>query len=156
MGAREIAPNDAPRAVREYLGTLDDGSFGAATRAKPGFTAHADPASPWTAARKAPACLTCSDNSLIDTEHGIIADVDAMRSNKTAEVGAMRKILDRTEARFGPEPDWVAADTAHGASDTLVWLALKCRILPFIPVLDKSDRTDGTWSRTDFTLGPRE
>lgn len=32
---------------------------------------------------------------------------------------------------------------AYGSSDTLVWLALKCQILPFIPVFDKGERTDG-------------
>ena len=32
--AREIDPTDAPRAVREYLDTLDDEAFGAATTEK--------------------------------------------------------------------------------------------------------------------------
>ena len=149
--AREIDPNDAPRAVREYLDTLDDEAFGAATTAKPKFTAHADLASQWTAARKGPAFFAYSDNYLIDTDHGIILDVDASRSNKTAEVGAMRRMIDRTKERFGLKPDWVAADTAYGASDNLVWLTLKRQILPFIPVFDKSERKDGTWSRSDFT-----
>jgi len=78
-------------------------------------------------------------------------DVDASRSNKTAEVGAMRKMLDRTEESFGVKPDWIAADTAYGSSETLVWLALKRQILTFIPVFDKGERTDGTFSRSDFT-----
>lgn len=52
-------------------------------------------------------------------------DVDASRSNKTAEAYAMRKMLDRTEDCFGLKPEWIAADTAYGSSDTLVWLALK-------------------------------
>ncbi len=77
--------------------------------------------------------------------------MDAGRSNKTAEVGAMRKMLDRTEERFGLKPDWVAADTAYGSTDKLVWLALKRIVLPFIPVLDKGERKDGTFSRSDFT-----
>ena len=137
--------------MREYLDTLDDEAFGAATTAKPKFTAHADPASQWTAARKGPAFFAYSDNYLIDTDHGIIVDVDASRSNKTAEVGAMRKMIDRTEERFGLKPDWIAADTAYGSTDNLVWLALKRQILPFIPVFDKGERKDGTFSRSDFT-----
>ena len=149
--ARECDPNDAPRAVREYLDTLDDEAFGAATTAKPKFTAHADPASQWTAVRKGPAFFAYSDNYLIDTDHGVIVDVDASRSNKTAEVGAMRKMIDRTEERFGLKPDWVTADTAYGSSDNLVWLTLKRKILPFIPVFDKGERKDGTFSRSDFT-----
>ena len=63
----------------------------------------------------------------------------------------MRKMIDRTEERFGLKPDWIAADTAYGSSDNLVWLALKRKILPFIPVFDKGERTDGTFSWSDFT-----
>ncbi len=70
---------------------------------------------------------------------------------RQAEVGAMRKMIDRTEERFGPKPDWVAADTAYGSSENLVWLTLKQKIHPFIPVFDHSKRKDGTWSRSDFT-----
>ncbi len=35
----------APRAVREYLGTLDEAAFGAASEVKPKFTSFSDPAS---------------------------------------------------------------------------------------------------------------
>jgi len=35
--------DDATRAVQEYLDTLDDVAFGAATTTKPKFNAHADP-----------------------------------------------------------------------------------------------------------------
>lgn len=149
--ARQVKPEDAPRAVREYLDVLDDAAFGAASETKPKFTAHADPASQWTAARKGPAFFAYSDNYLIDTDHGIILDVEATRSIRQAEVGAMRRMIDRTEERFGLKPLWVAADTAYGASENLVWLTLKRQILPFIPVFDNSKRDDGTWSRSDFT-----
>lgn len=148
--AREVDPNDAPRAVREYLDVLDDDAFGAASEVTPKFTAHADPASQWTAARKGPAFCAYSDNYLIDTDHGIIMDVDASRSIRQAEVVAMRKMIDRTEDRLGIKPDWIAADTAYGSADNLVWLTLKRQILPFIPVFDHSKRKDGTWSRSDF------
>jgi len=63
----------------------------------------------------------------------------------------MRKMRDRTEERFGIKPDWIAADTAYGAADDLVWLTRKRKILPFIPVFDKGERKDGTFSRSDFT-----
>ena len=149
--ARNTDPDTAPRAVREYLNTLDDEAFGAAATVKPKFTAHADPASQWTAARKGPAFFAYSTNYLIDTDHSIILDVDASRSNKTAEVGAMRKMIDRTEKRFGVKPDWIAADTAYGSSDNLVWLTLKRQILPFIPVFGDTKRKNGIWSRSDFT-----
>ena len=47
--ARQVKPEDAPRAVREYLDVLDDAAFGAASETKPKFTAHADPARQCTA-----------------------------------------------------------------------------------------------------------
>ena len=43
--ARLINPVDAPRAVREYLETLDEAAFGAASEVTPKFTSHSDPAS---------------------------------------------------------------------------------------------------------------
>ncbi len=53
--ASAIDPTDAPRAVREYLDTLDDPAFGAASEVQPKFTSHSDPANQWTAAREGPA-----------------------------------------------------------------------------------------------------
>ena len=149
--AREADPNNAPRPVCEYLGVLDDEAFGATSEVTPKFSAHADPASQSTAARKGPAFFAYSDNYLIDTNRGTIMDVDASRSIRQAEVGVMRKMIDRTEKRFGLKPDWVAADTAYGSTDNLVWVTLKRHILPLIPVFDNSKRKDGTWSRADFT-----
>ncbi len=42
---------DVPRAVQEYLETLDDAAFGAASPVTPKFISHSDPASQWTGAR---------------------------------------------------------------------------------------------------------
>jgi hypothetical protein len=41
---------------------------------------------------------------LIDTEHGVIVDVEATRALRQAEVGAARTMLERTETRFGIKP----------------------------------------------------
>jgi transposase len=145
-----INPDDAPRAVREYLDVLDNKAFGAATPIKPKFTSHADPASQWTAARKGPAIFSYSNNYLIDTDNAVIVDVEATRSIRTAEVGAAQTMVDRTEDCFGIKPDWLVADTAYGSAENLAWLVKKREIIPFIPLIDKSERTDGTFSRSDF------
>jgi hypothetical protein len=68
-------PNDAPRAVREYLDALDDAAFGAASTVEPKFTFRSDPSSQWTAARKGPAFFSYSTNYFIDTDHSVIVDV---------------------------------------------------------------------------------
>ena len=144
-----IDPADAPRAVREYLDTLDEAAFGAATPVKPKFTSHSDPASQWTAARKGPAFFAYSDNYLIDTDHGVIVDVEATRSIRQAEVGSTKTMLRRVKEKFDLHPERLIADTAYGSGPMLGWLVDE-GIAPHIPVIDKAGRTDGTWSRADF------
>ena len=41
-------------------------------------------------------------------------------------------------------------DTAYGMAEILNWLVNEHGIEPHIPVFDKSQRTDGTFSREDF------
>ena len=55
----------------------------------------------------------------------------------------------RTKRRLGLKPKQLAADMAYGTSKLLDWL-VKQRIAPHIPVWDKSQRNDGTFSRADF------
>ena len=144
-----IDPADAPRAVKEYLEVLDDAAFGAASEVEPKFTSHSDPASQWTAARKGPAFFSYSDNYLIDTDHGVIVDVEATRSIRQAEVGSTCTMLDRVKVKFDLHPERLIADTAYGSGPMLGWLVDR-KIAPHIPVMDQAGRTDGTWSRADF------
>ena len=106
-----INPDDAPRAVREYLDVLDDAAFGAATPVEPKFTSHSDPSSQWTAARKGPAFFAYSTNYLIDTDHAVIVDVEATRSIRQVEVGSVRTMLDRVKEGFGLNPERIIADS---------------------------------------------
>ena len=82
----KVDPEEAPRAVREYLATLDDAAFGAASPVDPKFTSHSDPAAQWTGARGGPAYFAYSTNYLIDTDNGVILDVEATRSIR--QIGA--------------------------------------------------------------------
>ena len=93
-------------------------------------------------------------NYLIDTDHGVIVDVEATRAIRQAEVGAARTMLERTEDRFGLKPDYLTADSAYGSAESLAWLVKQKKITPHIPVFDKSTRTDGTFSRADFPFDP--
>ena len=146
----KIDPSDAPRAVREYLETLDDEAFGAASPVEPKFTSHSDPASQWTGARGGPAYFAYSANYLIDTDHAVILDVEASRSIRQAEVGAVRTMVDRVDDRFDLAPERLIADTAYGSGPMLDWLVNERGIAPHIPVIDKSGRKDGTYERADF------
>jgi transposase len=146
------ADADAGRAVQEYLATLDDAAFGAASTVTPKFISQSDPAAQWTGAHKGHAFFAYATNYLIDTDHAIILDVEASRAIRQAEVGASRTMLDRTAERFGLTPQSLAADSAYGSAENLAFLVKQRGIAPHIPVFDKSTRTDGTFSRSDFVF----
>ena len=150
----EEVKDKACRAVREYLATLDDAAYGAASPVTPKFVSRSDPAAQWTGAHKGHAFFAYATNYLIDTDHGVIVDVEATRAIRQAEVGAARTMLERTEDRFGLKPDYLTADSAYGSAESLAWLVKQKKITPHIPVFDKSTRTDGTFSRADFTFDP--
>src|SRR5216110_1214236 len=149
---KERAAKDASRAVREYLATLDDAAFGAASEVTPKFISPSDPAAQWTGAMRGPAFFAYADNYLIDVKFGIIVDVEASRAIRQAEVGAAKKMIERTQECFDIKPERLAADTAYGSAANLNWLVNDKKIAPHIPVIDKSKREDGTFSREDFTF----
>src|SRR5438876_6550081 len=142
----------ASRATKEYLATLDDAAFGAASDVTPKFVSPSDPAAQWTGAMRGPAFFAYADNYLIDVKFGIIMDVEASRAIRQAEVGAAKTMIERTEECFDIKPERLAADTAYGSAANLNWLVNEKRIAPHIPVIDKSKREDGTFSREDFTF----
>jgi hypothetical protein len=145
-------PETARRAVKEYLATLDDSAFGAASDVTPKFVSASDPAAQWTGAMRGPAFFAYADNYLIDVKVGIIMDVEASRAIRQAEVGAAKTMIERTEKRFGLKPERLAADMAYGSAANLNWLVKEKQIAPHIPVIDKPKREDGTFSREDFTF----
>ena len=147
---KDIDPEQARRAVKEYLATLDDPAYGAASDVTPKFVSPSDPAAQWTGALRNAAFFAYADNYLIDLKAAIIVDVEATRVSRPAEVGAAKTMLDRTEARFGLKPQRLSADSAYGSAEILAWMVEEKAITPHVPVWDKSERTDGTFSRSDF------
>src|SRR5437764_4264999 len=148
---KDIDPERARRAVKDYLATLGDPAYGAASEVTPKFVSPSDPAAQWTGALRNAAFFAYADNYLIDVKFGIIMDVEASRAIRQAEVGASQIMIERTEATFGIKPDWLAADTAYGSALNLHFLVDEKDIAPHIPVIDKSKREDGTFSREDFS-----
>ena len=150
--SKDIDPEQVRRAVKEYLATLDDPAYGAASNVTPKFVSPSDPAAQWTGALRNAAFFAYANNYLIDVKFGIIMDVEASRAIRQAEVGASQTMIERTEARFGIKPEWLAADTAYGSASNLDWLVNTQGIAPHVPVIDKSKRDDGTFNREDFTF----
>jgi len=150
--SKELDAQAVSRATKEYLATLDDAAFGAASEVRPKFVSPSDPAAQWTGAMRGPAFFAYADNYLVDVKSGIIMDVEASRAIRQAEVGAAKIMIERTEQRFDIKPTRLVADSAYGSGATLDWLVNGKKIAPHIPVIDKSNREDGTFSREHFTF----
>src|SRR5213596_1977817 len=149
-GAAGLPPDAAGRAVKEYLAVLDDAAFGAASEVTPKFIAPSDPATRWTAAHRGPAFFAYSANYLIDADNAIIVDVEATTAIRQAEMTAAKRMVERSITRFDLYPERLIGDTAYGTAEMLNWLVHQQGIEPHIPVFDKSQHTDGTFSREDF------
>jgi transposase len=150
-GLKGLAPEMTSRAIDEYLAVLDDAAFGAATQVAPKYLSPADPAARWTGAHGGPAFFAYSTNYLIDLDSAIIVDVEASTAIRQAEVAATKTMIDRVDRRFGLYPEKLVADTAYGSAEMLNWLVEERGIEPHIPVFDKSQRSNDTFSRNDFT-----
>jgi transposase len=150
-GSSGLSPEASSRAIDEYLAVLDDAAFGAATEVTPKFISPADPAARWTGAHGGQAFFAYSTNYLIDLDHAVIVDVEATTAIRQAEVTAAKTMIERTYERFDLYPERLAGDSAYGSAEMLGWLVHEQGIEPHIPVFDKSARTDGSFSREDFT-----
>ena len=157
------------RAVAEYLAALeaetaaevdaaDDGAGDEPEskpprryeRQPPKVISPSDPQSAWTAKANKRVQFGYGLNYLIDIKNAVIVDVEATPARTYDEVAATQTMLDRTEERFGLKPKRLAADTAYGTGKFLGWLVKEKKIIPHIPVWEKSDRQDGIFSRSDF------
>ena len=144
------APERQTRAVAEFLGALDDEDPDA-DRKVPKAISPVDPCSAWTAKANKRVQFGYGLNYLIDIEYAIVVDVEATPARTYDEVAATKTMIVRTEETLGLKPDRLVADTAYGTGKFLGWL-VGTGITPHIPVWDKSDREDGTFSRNDFTF----
>jgi transposase len=155
LASSKLDDADATRAVREYLDGVDqEASRRLETDRK--RISPTDPAAEWTCAPGGPAFFAYSTNYLIDVQAGVIVDVEATSAHRTVEVDATRTMIERTESRFALKPKHLIGDMAYGAGPMLGWLVQKKQIAPHIPVWDKSECNDGTFSVSDFTFDAQQ
>jgi IS5 family transposase len=112
----------ANRAVTEYLATLDDAAFGAATPVEAKFISPVDPAARWTASWGGPAIYAYCTNYLVDVQHAVIVDVEASTAVRQAEVTAAKRMIERAHDRLDLWPERLIADTGYGSAEMLNWL----------------------------------
>jgi transposase len=149
---RERADDDgwgSGRAVREYLSALEE------DRAQMAFSGRrispTDPAASYTAAHRAKGIYAYSTNYLVDTDHGIIVDVEATTANRSREVESTKTMVERVEQRFGIIPERLIGDTAYGTAPMLNWIVETKHIEPHTPVWERVERQDGCFTRCEFT-----
>jgi transposase len=147
VGKVEDLDPTSSRAVAEYLSVLDDAAFGGATSVEPKVISPTDPAARYTASANSVAGYAYSDNYLIDLKHAVIMDVEATTAIRQAEVGAAKTRLDRTAEQFDVTPSRRVADGGYGSAEMVGWLVDERGIEPHVNLIDKSERTDGTFSR---------
>ena len=142
------------RAVREYLDALAEQNpvrmDDAPSATLPKNVSLTDPVARWTAAAGGPAFYAYSTNYLIDLHAGVIVNVEATPAYRTHEVESTKTMVDRVESRFHIKPQRVVGDTDHGTASMLGWMVNEKRIEPHVPVFDKSERKDGSFSSSDF------
>jgi transposase len=142
-------PEHQTRAVKEYLEALETEVEPNPDRKPPKVISPSDPCSAWTAKANKRVQFGYGLNYLIDVENAVIVDVEPTPARTYDEVECTKTMLARTERRFHLKPKRLAADTAYGTGRFLGWLVGR-KIAPHIPVRDKSERDDGTFSRSDF------
>ena len=151
--AEDLVPASS-RAVAEYLSVLDDAAFSGATPVEPKVISPTDPAVRYIALANSVAGYAYSDNYLIDLKHAVIVDVEATTTIRQAEVGAAKTMLDRTAEQFDLTPSRLVADGGYGSAEMVGWLVDERGIEPHVKLIDKAERTDGTFSRSDFVFDP--
>ena len=145
-----LAPERQTRAVVEFLAAFDDEDPDA-DRKVPKVVSPVDPCSAWTAKANKRVQFGYGLNYLIDLgPHAVIVDVEGTPARTYDEVAATKTMINRTEETFGLKLKRLAADTAYGTGKLLAWL-LEKDITPHIPVWERYERTDGMFSRFDFT-----
>lgn len=135
------------RAINEYLDALKEDGSSIAPAKK---VSQTDPMARWTAAPGGPAYYAYSTNYLVDTEAGIIVDVEATPAFRSQEVESTKTMIERVKDRLGLDTKKLIGDTAYGTAEFLGWMVNEKGIEPHVPVWDKGKRTDGTFSRSDF------
>ncbi|MGY4325997.1 hypothetical protein ACVWWG_000411 [Bradyrhizobium sp. LB7.2] len=76
-------------------------------------------------------------------------DVDGL-VNFNSSAAIVNPRVCSVSARFG-NPSRLLGDSGYGSAEMLAWLVYQHGIEPHVTVLDKSARTDGIFSRDDFT-----
>ena len=77
-------------------------------------------------------------------------DVEQTPAHRTAEVESTKTMIERVEEHFDIKPDRPIRDTAYGTAPMLAWMVDEKDIEPHVPVWDKTERKNESFSISDF------
>ena len=141
----------AQRAVREFVEALESDNPPLNPDQKPKAMSPTDPCAAWTVRGRHKVMFGYSLNYLMDMENAVVLDVEATPTRISMEVDATETMIERTERRFGLNPDRIAGDVAYGTGEMLGWL-VDHEITPHIPVWDQTEvAANGIYSRAEFS-----
>ncbi|SHI08912.1 IS1182 family transposase [Marivita hallyeonensis] len=143
------------RPVADYLDKLAEADGAAQSSPKkkpPKYISETDPEAAWSL-KDGPGRFSYETNYLVDTDHGIIMDVEATPARLSQEIVAAKTMLVRSWERHDFQPDRVAADGSYGTGPFLAWL-LKRKVAPHVPVLDRQHQTNGKYDISHFQYDP--
>lgn len=63
-------------------------------------------------------------------------------------------MIERVQNLFGIKPKRLIGDTAYGTAEMVAWMVEEKAIEPNVPLREKGERDDGTFSRSDFVFDP--
>ncbi len=143
------------RPVADYLQNLaesDDVTQSGPKKKPPKYISETDPEAALSL-KDGPGRFSNETNYLVDTDHGIIVDVEATPARLSQEIVAAKAMLNRSQTRHDFRPDRVAADGSYGTGPFLAWL-LKREVTPHVPVLDRQHQTKGKYDLSHFQYDP--
>ncbi|MEL6516024.1 MAG: IS1182 family transposase [Pseudomonadota bacterium] len=143
------------RPVADYLDKLAEAEGATQSGPKkkpPKYISETDPEAAWSL-KDGPGRFSYETNYLVDTDQGIIMDVEATPARLSQEIVAAKAMLKRSRTRHDFRPDRVAADGSYGTGPFLAWL-LKRKVTPHVPVLDRQHQTKGKYDLSHFQYDP--
>jgi len=102
------------RPVAEYLDQLANADPPTGPKKKPPkYISETDPEAAWSL-KDGPGRFSYETNYLVDTDHGIIMDVEATPARLSQEIIAAKTMMERSAERHDFHPDRIAADGSYG------------------------------------------
>ena len=145
--------DEITRPVQAYLDQLAEAAPTEGPDHKPPkYISETDPQAAWSL-KDGPGRFSYETNYLVDTDHGIIVDVEATPARLSQEIVAAKTMLDRAADRHDYHPHRLAADKAYGTGPFLAWLIGRGTD-PHVPVLDRTRQTGGKLDQGYFAYDP--